>query len=120
MDILKDILLPVILAVIASGGFWAFLEKCHGTKRAEHELLMGMARNMMMDQATKYLCRGDWITRTEYDNLVKYMYTPYAKAHGNHGMDKVISDIDDKLRIVNEPEPDGSYYISSRDGGIAK
>lgn len=117
MEILKDIVLPVILAVIASGGFWAFLEKVRGSKRAEHELLMGMARNMMMDQATKYLNRGDWITRVEYDNLVKYMYTPYAKAHGNHGMDKVIADIDEKLRIVNEPLPDGSYYISSRDRG---
>lgn len=120
MAILKDILLPVILAVIASGGFWAFLEKCHGTKRAEHDLLMGMARNMMMDQATKYLSRGNWITRVEYDNLVKYMYTPYAKAHGNHGMDKVIADIDKKLRIVNEPLPDGSYYIPLETEGIIK
>lgn len=103
MDIVKDLLLPVALAVIASGGFWAFLEKVRGSKRAEHELLMGMARNMMMDQATKYLSRGNWITCVEYDNLVKYMYTPYAKAHGNHGMDKVIDDIDTKLRIVNKP-----------------
>lgn len=107
MEILKTIVLPVILAVIASGGFWTFLEKCRGTKRAEHDLLMGMARNMMMDQATKYLNRGNWITRVEYDNLVKYMYTPYAKAHGNHGMDKVIADIDTKLKIVNEPPTGG-------------
>ena len=92
--------------------------QCHATKRAEHELLMGMARNMMMDQATKYLSRGNWITRVEYDNLVKYMYTPYSKAHGNHGMDKVIADIDEKLRIVNEPQPDGSDCILARDSGL--
>lgn len=109
MEILREIVLPVVLAVIASGGFWAFLEKCRGTKRAEHDLLMGMARNMMMDQATKYLNRGNWITRVEYDNLVKYMYVPYSKAHGNHGMNKVIEDVDDKLRIVDTPPTGGGH-----------
>ena len=52
MDPIVQTLVSVLLAVIASSGFWTFMQKRADKKDAKTELLIGMAHDRIM-----YLCR---------------------------------------------------------------
>ena len=97
MEYLRDILLPIIIAFAASSGFWVFLDKIRTPKSAQTALLMGLAHDRIMYLGGKYISRG-WISQDEYENLHKYLYTPYKQLGGNGVVERLLGEID-KLPI---------------------
>ena len=98
-----QVILSIIGSVIASSGFWAYLQKRHEKHDAKTALLVGLAHDAIITKGTFYLERGDWITVDEYENLHDYLYLPYARAGGNGSAKCVMEDIDRRLRRVRRP-----------------
>lgn len=61
----------IVCAVLASGGFWAYMQKKQDSKDAKTKLLVGLAHDRIMAQCLKYLERK-YITKDEYEDLHTY------------------------------------------------
>ena len=61
-------------------------------------MLLGLGHDKIMYLGMKYVERG-YITRSEYENLVEYLYKPYKKMGGNGVAERLIREVD-KLEIV--------------------
>ena len=90
-------IITAIAAIFASTGFWAFVTKKTDNNAAEQKLLMGLAHDRLISQATKYIHRG-YITHEEYDDIREYLYLPYLKKGGNGTVEKIMAEVD-KLPI---------------------
>jgi len=84
--------ITILVAMIASTGFWSFVQWIVERKSANSKLLLGLAHDRIMALCSEYIKRGS-LTHAEYENLDKYLYKPYIKKGGNgvvkHMMDKV-------------------------------
>lgn len=89
--------ITVVCAVIASSGFWAYIQKRSERKDVKTRMLVGLAHDRILCLGMQYIERG-WITRDEYENLYEYLYTPYQKMGGN-GSAKRVMDIVNTLPI---------------------
>ena len=90
-------LLAVVTSVIASSGFWTYLQKKSENKDSKTELLIGLAHNEIMNLGMKYIDRG-YITQDEYENFYEYLCIPYEKAGGNGSAKRVMQEVN-KLPI---------------------
>lgn len=93
--------ITVVCAVIASSGFWAYVQKRSERKDVKTQMLVGLAHDRILCLGMQYIERG-WITRDEYENLYEYLYTPYQKMGGN-GSAKRVMDIVNTLPIHASP-----------------
>jgi hypothetical protein len=97
----------IVCSVIASSGFWAFIQKRSDKKDARNLMLIGLAHDRIMTLGLTYLDRG-WITNDEYENLVDYLYIPYKDMGGNGSAKHIIERV--KLLPVHtanyQPEED--------------
>lgn len=93
--------ITVVCAVIASSGFWAYVQKRSEKKDVKTQMLVGLAHDRILCLGMQYIERG-WITRDEYENLYEYLYTPYQKMGGN-GSAKRVMDIVNTLPIHASP-----------------
>lgn len=86
-------LITILLTVLASGGFWSFLQ--YRSERANNwnKLTLGLAHDRIVSLADKYIARG-YITREEYENVHDYLYVPYHACRGNGTGDKAMKQID--------------------------
>lgn len=87
-----QLLVSVIVAVIASGGFWTFLSKKTDTKDVRTQMLIGLGHDRIMTLGRQYLKRG-YITADEYENLYEYLYTPYEKMGGNGSAKQIMNKV---------------------------
>jgi len=101
MNQLSQMLLTVLIAVIASSGFWAFLSKKVDNKSAVSQMLLGLAHDRIIQLGLEYIERG-WITRDEHENLTKYLYKPYTCLGGNSTADRIIYEVNN-LAIRRSP-----------------
>ena len=89
---LITLVVSIFCSVLASSGFWAFLQARNDKDNAEKQMLKGLAHDRIMELGLQYLERG-YITKDEYENLHDYLYIPYRKLEGNgsaeHIMDAV-------------------------------
>ena len=89
-------IIPIIVAIFASTGFWQFInnqiESKKRKKSAETELILGLAHDRIYELCRCYIERG-YIKTAEYDNLM-YLYRPYHKCGGNGTGDKLIEEVD--------------------------
>lgn len=85
-------LVTIIVAIGASSGFWAYFTKRSEKKSATTKLLMGLAHDRIIELGLKYVYRG-WISKDEYDDLMRYLYKPYKEFGGNGLVEKVIANI---------------------------
>lgn len=92
MSDLITTIVTVVCSVIASSGFWAFILAKSTKNTARDEMLMGLAHDRIIQLGSSYIERG-YITRDEYENLIDYLYKPYAKLGGNGTGEKVIEDV---------------------------
>lgn len=85
-------IITIIGAVVASSGFWAYLQKKGEKHDLKSEMLRGLAHDRIMELGMKYINRG-YVTQDEYENLYDYLFKPYGKLGGNgtakHVMDAV-------------------------------
>ena len=91
--------LTVVCAVIASSGFWAYIQKRSEKKDVKTQMLVGLAHDRILFLGMHYVERGS-ITRDEYENLYEYLYRPYEKMGGNGSAKRVMQEVN-KLPIHN-------------------
>lgn len=92
-----QMVITIVCAVLASSGFWAFIQKRSEKKDVKTELLIGLGHDRIMELSMKYIERG-WITQEEYENLNDYLYKPYEKNGGNGSAKRIMKEVD-KLPI---------------------
>lgn len=91
--------LTVVCAVIASSGFWAYIQKRSEKKDVKTQMLVGLAHDRILFLGMSYIEQG-FITRDEYENLYEYLYRPYEKMGGNGSAKRVMQEVN-KLPIHN-------------------
>lgn len=108
---LMTTIVTIIGSVLASSGFWAFLQNRRDKKndktdafRAFVDLLKGLAHDRIVYNGNIYLNRG-WITKDEYADFVKYLYEPYERIGGNGMARKVMREVDNLP--LTEPDTKG-------------
>lgn len=86
------LIVSIICSVLASSGFWAYLQSRKDKDSAERQMLIGLGHDRIMYLGMKYIDQG-YITKDEYENLHDYLCIPYEKCGGNgsakHVMDEV-------------------------------
>lgn len=90
-------LLTVVGAVIASSGFWAYLQKRSDKKDVKTTMLIGLGHDRIMYLGMAYIERG-YITSDEYENLCEYLYKPYEEMGGNGSAKRIMAEVN-KLPI---------------------
>lgn len=93
MDFWAQMITTIVCSVLASSGLWALVMKRMDRKDAKTKLLTGIAHDRIMFLGSSYLNRG-YITRDEYENLYKYLYTPYKNAGGNGSAEHMMEQVD--------------------------
>lgn len=91
----------VVCAVVASSGFWAYVQKRSEKTDVKTQMLVGLAHDRILFLGMSYVERG-YITRDEYENLYEYLYRPYEKMGGNGSAKRVMQEVN-KLPIHNGP-----------------
>ena len=84
--------LTVVCAVIASSGFWTYIQKRSEKKDVKTRMLVGLAHDRILFLGMNYVERG-YITRDEYENLYEYLYRPYEKMGGNGSAKRVMQEV---------------------------
>ena len=85
--------LTIIGAVLASSGFWTWIQKRSEKKDIRTQVLIGLAHDRIIYLGLKYIERGT-ITRDEYENLYEYLYKPYEKMGGNGSAKRIMQEVD--------------------------
>lgn len=88
-----EIAATVLCSIIASSGFWAFLQHQHDKNDASAKLVLGLAHDRIMSLGMEYIERG-WITKDEYENMHDYLYLPYKNYGGNGSGDRVMAEVE--------------------------
>ena len=89
--------IQILIAVLASSGFWTLITKLTERKDVKNEMLVGLAHDRILYLGMIYVERG-YITQDEYENLHDYLYVPYEKMGGNGSAKRVMNEVD-KLPI---------------------
>lgn len=99
-----QMVVTILCAILASSGFWAFLQKRAERKAAgnkqitvETQMLIGLAHDRIVYLGMHYIERG-YITQDEYENLYEYLYKPYEKLGGNGSAKHIMTEVN-KLPI---------------------
>lgn len=103
MNELIQIAVTVVCSILASSGLWTYISKKAEKKDVRTTMLVGLAHDRILSLGMTYLERGDWITRDEYENLHDYLFVPYQKMGGNGSAQRVMTEVDNKLKIVAHP-----------------
>ena len=90
-------IVTIVCSVIASSGFWAYIQRIRDKKDYKAALLIGLAHDRIIYLGMKYVEQG-YITQDEYENLNDYLYKPYKKLGGNGSGDRVMQEVN-KLPI---------------------
>jgi hypothetical protein len=96
----QGVLLPIVLAMLASNGLWALIGKRREKNNVERKMLVGLAHDRIIHLGMAYVTRG-YITQDEYENLNDYLYQPYEKMGGNGSAKRVMEEVR-KLPIKRE------------------
>lgn len=107
---MKDsVIIAILLTLLASSGFWAFIIALLDKKSAKNKMLLGLGHDRIMSLGMSYVEKGQ-ITQGEYENLNKYLYEPYKKMGGNGTAERLMQEVN-RLKIV----PDS--YVRAENGG---
>ena len=99
--IVLQTLVTIVCAVLASSGFWAWLQKKDDKKSLQSQMLIGLAHDRIVSLGMSYIERG-WITKDEYENLRDYLYEPYKALGGNGSAKRVMGGVNN-LKIFTVP-----------------
>lgn len=99
METWIQMMLTIIGSVVASSGFWAYIQKKLEKKDIKTMMLIGLAHDRIIYLGMSYIERG-WITNDEYENLHDYLYKPYEQMGGNGAAKRIMNEVQ-KLPIRN-------------------
>lgn len=93
----QTMILTVIGAIFASGGFWAFLtymiQRRDIQDSAISQMLKGLGHDRICYLGARYVEQG-YITKADYENLHDYLFKPYKKLGGNGTAEKIMREVD--------------------------
>lgn len=89
---IQTAVVSILVTLIASGGFWAFLQRILDRNSVRTQMLIGLGHDRIVFLGMKYIERG-WITPDEYENLYEYLYKPYEKLGGNGSAKRIMDDV---------------------------
>lgn len=92
-----QMVVTIICSIVASSGFWAYIQKRSEKNDVKTQVLIGLAHDRIVHLGMVYIDRG-YITQDEYENLYDYLWKPYEMMGGNGSAKKVIEEIG-KLEI---------------------
>lgn len=92
MDVWLSVVLTSLASILASSGFWAYLQKKDSKRTAVHRLLLGLAYDKIVTLGLQYIERG-WISKDEYEHLRNYVYEPYLQLGGNGVAERVMAEV---------------------------
>lgn len=95
--------ITVFCSVLASSGFWSFLqsrkerkdkqkEKEEAANSAEARMLLGLGHDRIIQLCVLYIDRG-WVSSDEYGDLMKYLVAPYTELGGNGTVERLVSEV---------------------------
>ena len=87
-----QMVVTIVCSVIASSGFWAFVNKRSDSRDVKTEMLVGLAHDRIVYLGMMYIDRGH-IPQDEYENLSQYLYEPYEKMGGNGSAKRIKNDV---------------------------
>lgn len=87
-----ELALTVLASVLASSGFWAFIQSRRDKKGAKTQMILGLGHDRIVNQGMIYIKRG-YITPDEYENLYDYLYKPYEKMGGNGSAKRIMEEV---------------------------
>ena len=100
-EVCRYILVPILCSLMASTGILVYVLKHYQAKNeletAHDKMLEGLGHDRIMSLGIKYIDQG-CLSPDEYENLNKYLYTPYKNMGGN-GSAKHIMESVNKLPI---------------------
>lgn len=96
MDFLP-IVITSIVSILASSGFWAFVQNRSDKNNAQTKLLVGIAHDRIIWLGKSYIDRN-YVTNDELENLHDYLYLPYKALKGNGTCDVIMERVK-KLEI---------------------
>jgi hypothetical protein len=102
LENIMALLIPILVALAASSGFWMFISNYKDRKSLQTELLIGLAHDRVVVLGMHYIDRG-WITQDEYENLNVYLYKPYEKLGGNGSAKRIMLEVDRLPIKKNKP-----------------
>lgn len=82
METWLQLALTSFASVIASSGFWAYMQSKDSKKDAKTRLMMGLAYDQLTKRGMEYINR-EWVTMEELEDYQKYFYDPYIELGGN-------------------------------------
>lgn len=109
----------IFASVMGSTGFWALMQKKaekNNEKRdqnsAANKMLRGLGHEKIMERGMAFIEKG-WVTRSEYEDFVTYLYDPYKGLGGNGSAEKIMNEVK-KLPI----HPDGYHEEVTSNGDV--
>jgi len=84
--------ITIICSVLASSGFWAYIQKRSEKNDLRTQMLIGLGHDRIINLGMSYIERG-WITQDEYENLYVYLYKPYQEMGGNGSAKRVMEEV---------------------------
>lgn len=85
--------LTVLCAVLASSGFWAWMQNRNNKKSASTQMILGLGHDRIISLCEQYIERG-WISTDEYENLNTFLFEPYIKMGGNGTAKRLMAIVD--------------------------
>lgn len=103
MDAWVVSVVTIVTSLVGSSGLWAYLQRRDTRKDATTQLLLGIAHDRIIFLGMSYIDKG-WISKDEYDDLMKYLYEPYTHFGGNGLAEKIMNEVKQlPIRGANHP-----------------
>lgn len=97
--VIFQIVITALTAILASSGFWAFINRKRYDQSLTKKLLIGLAHDRIVTMSLRYIRRG-CITQEEHENLFVFLYVPYKELGGNGSVERLMGEVN-KLPIDN-------------------
>ena len=85
------VLITALVSILASSGFWAWLQSRDTTRTATSKLLMGLSYDKIVTLGLQYIEQGS-ITRDEMEDFREYL-TAYKALGDNAVVDRIAGDV---------------------------
>lgn len=92
--------LEILVAFVASSGFWALLTRVFDRRSNQSKMILGLGHDKIIYLCKHYISRG-YISPDEYENLHDYLYIPYKAMGGNGTAERLMEEVK-KLPIKKE------------------
>lgn len=92
MEHFFELAMTIFVSVMASSGFWAFLQARREKKDAKTKMILGLGYDRIVTLCGIYIDRG-YITQSEYEDLYKYLYKPYKEMGGDGSAERAFEEV---------------------------